>query len=335
MRKTTEIFMLSLFLNQKSSLHTATKRTSWVVCAAFSFLSSACKTHDSDAPFAATYSVSVAPAANGWESISDSSTGPLVLEEVSGGVPARDFPGCFWALEDGGNPAALYLIDFATGALRATLNLTGATNTDWEDLASDGTFLYLADIGDNQAERGFVRIYRLPEPTSAQLNVTPGDTLNWTPSELQMRRFVYPDGPRDAESLVAVPFSDDILVITKRDPEARVYSYSRTSAAAGEETLLFRGTLPHFYSTGAAAWTSADQDSAWLALRTYTGASVWTLKPGKDWTKAILKTPRALPYPRREPQGESIFFWPNGDWTPLSEKAQGVSTPPYRFKRKG
>jgi hypothetical protein len=138
----------------------------------------------------------------------------LSLEEVSGGVPARDFPGSFWALEDGGNPAALYLVDFATGGIRAALNLPGATNTDWEDLASDGTFLYLADIGDNQAERGSVRIYRIPEPTSAQLSFTPGDTLNWTPSELQMRRFVYPDGPRDAESLVAVPFSDDVLVIT-------------------------------------------------------------------------------------------------------------------------
>lgn len=320
--------------NPKNALSTTGKLTVWVRTATLVALLSACKTHDSDAPFAATYSVAAAPAATGWESTPDSSTGPLVLEEVSGGVPARDFPGCFWALEDGGNPAALYLIDFATGALRATLNLSGATNTDWEDLASDGTYLYLADIGDNQAERESVCIYRLPEPTSAQLSFTPGDTLIWSPSELQMRRFVYPDGPRDAESLVAVPFSDDILVITKRDPEARVYSYSRSSDAAGEETLQFRGTLPHFYSTGAASWTSAEQDSAWLALRTYTGASVWTLKPGKDWTKSVLKTPRALPYPRREPQGESIFFWPNGDWTPLSEKALGLSTPPYRFMRK-
>jgi hypothetical protein len=321
-------------LNPKSTPHTAAKRTVWVGSAALAVLFSACKTQEPDAPFAATYSLSAAPSATGWESTPDSSAAPLALKEVSGGVPARDFPSCFWALEDGGNPAALYLVDFATGAVRAALNLPGANNTDWEDLASDGTFLYLADIGDNQAERGSVRIYRLPEPTSAQLSFTPGDTLNWTPSELQMRRFEYPDGPRDAESLVAVPFSDDVLIITKRDPEARVYSYSRSSAAAGEETLLFRGTLPHFYSTGAASWTSAGQDSAWLALRTYTGASVWTLKPGKDWTKSVLKTPRALPYPRREPQGETVFFWPNGDWTPLSEKAQGVSTPPYRFKRK-
>lgn len=293
----------------------------------------ACKSPSSEEPFDALYSLAASTAATGWGANPDSSATPLNLIEVSGGVPARDFPGCFWALQDGGNPAALHLVDFASGATRVTLLLEDLENNDWEDLGSDGTHLFLADIGDNKAERSSIRVHQILEPSSAELMFSTGDTLLWTPQDLHTRDLVYPDGPRDAESLVVVPFSDDVLIITKRDSPARIYSFPKNTAQTGEESLVFRGTLPHFYSTGAGAWTAPNQDSAWIGLRTYTGASVWTIKPGKSWMQALQKAPRSLPYPRREPQGETIFFWPNGDWTPLSEKAQGVVTPPYRFKR--
>ena len=297
-------------------------------------VSASCQTTHEEEPFAALYSISMTTPASGWHTSPDSSALPLTLKEVSGAVAAKDFPGCYWAIEDGGNPAALHLIDFSSGVRRVTLNIEGAENTDWEDLTSDGTHLYLGDIGDNKAERNSIQVYRIPEPTAADCPFNEGDTLLWTPGSLQIRLFAFPDGPRDAESLVALPFSDEILVITKRDPEARVYSFERSSPVLPRESLVYRGSLPHFYSTGAGVWVAPSGDSAWLALRTYNEATFWTLKPGKSWTKSLQNPPKKLPYFRREPQGESVFFWPNGDWSSLSEEVQGIQTPPYRYRRK-
>jgi hypothetical protein len=297
-------------------------------------LAASCQTTHQEEPFATLYSISMTIPASGWHSQPDSSALPLSLKEVSGAVAARDFPGCYWAIEDGGNPAALHLIDFSSGVRRLTLNIEGAENKDWEDLTSDGTHLYVGDLGDNEAERNAIQIYRIPEPKADDLLFTTGDTLEWTPNNIQIRSLEYPDGPRDAESLVALPFSDEILIITKRDPEARVYSYSKSPAPTSNESLVFRGSLPHFYSTGAGVWVAPSGDSAWLALRTYSEATFWTLKPGKSWTKSLQNPPKKLPYFRREPQGESVFFWPNGDWSSLSEEVQGIATPPYRYRRK-
>jgi len=298
------------------------------------FVVASCQTTHSEEPFAALYSISMTTPASGWHTQPDSSALPLMLKEVSGAVAASHFPGCYWAIEDGGNPAALHLIDFSSGVRRVTLNIEGAENKDWEDLTSDGTYLYVGDLGDNEADRNAIQIYRIPEPKADNLLFTTGDTLEWTPNNMQIRSLEYPDGPRDAESLVALPFSDEILIITKRDPEARVYSYSKSHAPAPNESLAFRGSLPHFYSTGAGVWVAPSGDSAWLALRTYNEATFWTLKPGKSWTKSLQNPPKKLPYFRREPQGESVFFWPNGDWSSLSEEVQGIQTPPYRYRRK-
>lgn len=293
-----------------------------------------CKNQSADDPFASIYTPSSLEAATGWHSPPDSSALALPMKEVSGAVAAKDFPGSYWAIEDGGNAAALHLIDFSSGVRRVTLHIEGTENKDWEDLTSDGTSLFLGDIGDNKAERNAIHVYRIPEPRSADLLFSNGDTLNWTPDTIQVRSFVYPDGPRDAESLVALPFSDEVLVITKRDPEAWVYSYSKSHVPTTNETLAFRGTLSHFYSTGAGVWVAPSGDSAWLALRTYNEVAFWTLKPGKSWTKSLQNPPKKLPYFRREPQGESVFFWPNGDWSTLSEEFQGLWTPPYRYRRK-
>ncbi len=62
------------------------------------------------------------------------------LGEVSGIVASRRHPGIFWVHNDGDNAAELYAID-GEGQLRATLQVAGVRNVDWEDLAafeSDG-----------------------------------------------------------------------------------------------------------------------------------------------------------------------------------------------------
>ena len=83
---------------------------------------------------------------------------PPTLNECSG---LAYFNGQLWAHNDGGNEAALYQLDTLTGAVLRQVNINGATNTDWEDIAQSATHLFIGDIGNNLGNRTNLRVYRI------------------------------------------------------------------------------------------------------------------------------------------------------------------------------
>lgn len=83
-----------------------------------------------------------------------------LLPETSGLQMAGNF---LWSFNDGGNRAAIYRIDTASNAVLQTVNLGGATNVDWEDIAFDGTYFYVGDFGNNATGiRKDLKIYKFP-----------------------------------------------------------------------------------------------------------------------------------------------------------------------------
>ena len=69
--------------------------------------------------------------------------------------------GKFYTHNDSGNSNLLYEINASTGEVIRTIIVNGAANVDWEDLASDATYLYIADIGNNLGAREDLRIYKI------------------------------------------------------------------------------------------------------------------------------------------------------------------------------
>jgi hypothetical protein len=88
-------------------------------------------------------------------------TDPLatVLDESSGLQWAG---GSLWSFNDGGNAAVLFRMDTASAKILQTVTLEGATNVDWEDIAFDGTHLYIGDFGNNTGNRKDLKICRFP-----------------------------------------------------------------------------------------------------------------------------------------------------------------------------
>ena len=125
-------------------------------------------------------------------------TGPLVqvpgLSEASGLAISRQAPGRLWTHNDSGEPAVVALD--ARGSVTGRVRLIGASVEDWEAIAvgpcGTGSCLHIGDIGDNQARRKRITIYRLPEP----------DATNGSASVADVFHAVYPDGPHDAEALL-------------------------------------------------------------------------------------------------------------------------------------
>ena len=100
-----------------------------------------------------------------------------------------------WTFNDGGGAAAIYRIDTLSNSIFQTVNLSGATNVDWEDIAFDGTSFYVGDFGNNSnGARTDLKIYKFP------FNVIPIDyvsnpTVNITAAQIEVINFSYSDQP--------------------------------------------------------------------------------------------------------------------------------------------
>lgn len=66
----------------------------------------------------------------------------------------------YWTLNDSGDRAQLYALN-AQGKLIKTVKVQGASNKDWESLAQDDQYLYIADCGNNSGKRKQLTIYKV------------------------------------------------------------------------------------------------------------------------------------------------------------------------------
>jgi hypothetical protein len=254
------------------------------------------------------------------------------LTEASGLAASARHDGVFWTHNDSGDSARIFAID-ALGALVAVVALDGAAAVDLEDLAlgpgPDGApWIFVGDIGDNRALRDEIVVYGVPEPEA--LGSTPESPLRLS---AEAWRFTYPDGPRDAESLIVEP--DGALVILTKAPDGvtGVYRASAPHTAGALRTLDRVGqvVIGEEPIGGDRMLTAADlsTDGRLLALRTYLNLWVWTLAIGEPVEDALARPPcRALGPP--EPQGEAVAIDARSAtlWT-LSE---GRGQPLYRMR---
>jgi hypothetical protein len=105
--------------------------------------------------------------------------GSKALTETSGVAASRDNPGVLWAHNDSGDTARVFAMT-TSGQHLGWFTLGGAAAIDWEDMPigpgpqAGRSYLYLADIGDNNHARPSIVVYRVPEP-SVNVQQPPGD----------------------------------------------------------------------------------------------------------------------------------------------------------------
>lgn len=248
------------------------------------------------------------------------------IDEASGIADSRTIPGALWVEQDGGSPAELALLGY-DGHIRGKLAIPNATNRDWEDMTigpgpqANVNYLYIGEIGDNNAQYGQYTIYRLPEPKNLTDAAGPVDKIN----------FKYPDGARDAETLLCDPQTKDLYIVSKRETKVHLYRLAYPQSTTDLMTAELLGELPYTYVTGGAFSPSGSE----VVIRTYTNIFYWSRKSGQSVADAMqLTASRDLPY-RLEPQGEAICFdRDNKGYFTLSEKANGVNPTLNYYLRK-
>lgn len=221
------------------------------------------------------------------------------LDELSGVAASRRRPGVLWVANDSGAEARVYAI--ATGGrLLQTVAVSAAAAVDWEDLAlgpgpeRGASYLYAADIGDNDTRRATVDVYRFREPGAGAREAVA--------TRLGLR---YPDGPHNAEALLVDPATGRLVVVTKRLGTAAVYAAPRRLAAGGVVTLRRVGSVSALLGPVTGGAVSAGGDV--VALRTVLGVALWRRSAGTAvW--AAFGSRVCTGAVRGESQGEAVTF---------------------------
>ena len=169
------------------------------------------------------------------------------VKESSGIAASRTVPGVYWTHNDSGDGPFIYAFD-TRGNSRGVWRVTGATATDWEDIAAGPgpkpgvSYLYIGDIGDNQSKRPEIVVYRVPEPdlkTGARAKSKATST-----AQAETFRFRYPDGSHDAEALLVHPHTGNLYIVTKiLFGNPGIYEAKAPLTAGGTSTLNLIGTL--------------------------------------------------------------------------------------------
>ncbi|MDY0150817.1 MAG: hypothetical protein RBS43_00935 [Candidatus Cloacimonas sp.] len=250
-----------------------------------------------------------------------------VVDEASGIACSKINAGIVWTHNDSGGKPVAYALN-NKGMLVASLELQGVKNRDWEDIAlavapvNGKTYLYLADIGDNNARYKSVFVYRVEEP---QLKAN--DSL-LVSNHVETIEIQYEDGARDAEALFVEPTSQDIYIISKREEQVGLYRVAHPYSSSGINIAKRISKLPLTWVTAA----DISPNGKYLLVKTYTG--VWRYKIRRTQKSEITlnKHPKALPY-RLEPQGEGLCFDAKGKgYYTLSEAGESGTQVLYYYR---
>lgn len=221
------------------------------------------------------------------------------ITESSGLAASNQFPGTYYTHNDSGDTARFFRFD-ASGKVLTENKLVGASAVDWEAMATaklrGKNYVFLGDIGDNAGKRKFIVVYRCEESTREEIK------------DFDRYEITYPDGPRDAETLMVHPKSGDIWIVSKvASGKSRVYWLAAPNKS-GSYVMKFIGEVrvgdPIPFGERATDG-SISHDGKWVAIRTYT--CITEFKVDGDFSKWFQTSGKRIAAPLMA-QGESVAY---------------------------
>src|SRR5665213_3047351 len=257
--------------------------------------------------------------------------GSREMTEISGIAASGINPDLYYIHNDSGDLSRFFSIT-PDGSLKSIIYFKGGSPgefgvLDCEDIAvgpgpvKGKSYVYMGDIGDNDAVRKYVAVYRIEEKTA------------WAKDSLAKAsaaaiHFIYPDGPKDAETLMIDPIGRLIYIVSKRQDSVTVYT-SPLDYKPNETRVLTKRCRLFFPGYRLFKWITAgdiSKDGKQILIKSYTKVFYWKRQGDEPVWKTLQKPPRILPY-IQEKQGEAIGFTPDskGYYT----TSEGVYSPIY------
>jgi hypothetical protein len=252
----------------------------------------------------------------------------MKLKETSGLEASVKNPNMLWAHNDSGNDAEIFLLN-ENLEIKLTVMMVGIKNRDWEDITvgpgpdSSKTYVYVGDIGDNDAVYLYKHIYRFEEPafeTGNHISVSNFDTIT----------FKLEGTIKDTESLFIDAKSKNLYVVSKR--EEPVFLYELKSPFNSGDTLTASKILSMPFKEIVAADCSHKNGD--ILMKNYTNIYYWENRNHEDVITLLKNNPLEISY-EQELQGEAIA-WATDDsgFYTLSEKRKKEPSYLYFYSRK-
>ncbi|HRP57094.1 hypothetical protein [Agriterribacter sp.] len=241
-----------------------------------------------------------------------------INNETSGLAASSVNKGMLYIHNDSGDTSRFFLIS-ADGTLKAIYTfkanpLIKHGVADCEDMAvSTGpkgeSYVYIGDIGDNNAKRKHIIIYRVKEPKLKHS----ADAFSGT-VKVDALYLKYPDGPRDAETLMVDPVEKLFYIVSKREDSVSVYTAPLLFKRNDTVMLVKKATL-FFEGGNNGKWISGgniSKDGSRVLLKNYLNVFYWKRKDKEPLWQLLKMVPRKMPY-KVEQQGEAIDFAAEGN----------------------
>ena len=256
------------------------------------------------------------------------------MGETSGIAASSINPDIYYVHNDSGDTSRFFAIT-PNGKLKTTIYFNGNEHEtlgvhDCEDIAvgpgpvRGKSYVYIGDIGDNNNWRPFITIYRIPEKKSwAKDSLT-----NVTATAINLK---YPDGAKDAETLMVDPTEKLFYIVSKRGDTVSVYTAPLKSAARDTLILTKRAKL-FFPGFSPFKWITAgdiSKDGQQILLKSYEKVYYWRRQPNEHLWETMVRKPEELRY-KAEKQGEAIGFTPDGKG--YYTTSEGVFAPIYYYQ---
>ena len=241
------------------------------------------------------------------------------LVENSVAITSVSQPGIIFGFNDSGHEPRIFAFD-SSGRGRGVWSIVGARNRDSEAAAlgmcrHGGTWcVYIGDVGDNEARRPYVTVYRVVEPvvrdSSRVAALQVEDTLN----------IRYSDHPHDVEAMY-VGIDGSIFLITKRrllDEQRRprralIYrvpvSYWDSSGTVVASLVDSLPIVPGERQGGQISDAALSPDGKLLAVRTYDDVYLFAVDSVTQLPKPTQATVPCTIRALKERQGEGIAWW--------------------------
>lgn len=170
---------------------------------------------------------------------------PQLLAETSGLIY---YNGGLWTHNDSGGLPEIYKIDTITGEIVQTIGLSGAANTDWEDIAQDDSFIYIGDFGNNAGNRSDLRIYcvaknQIPAKVDTSISAL---LIQFTYSDQSNFEEAFNNNNYDCEAMICA--GDSLYLFSKRwiDHKSMMYvlpKFPGTFVAQVRDSLAADGLI--------------------------------------------------------------------------------------------
>ena len=175
------------------------------------------------------------------------------LKETSGLAYHNGF---IWSHNDSGAGPYLYKTDHRSGKVIKQVKIDDVKSKDWEDMAIDDQYIYVADFGNNDLKRKKLRIIKIALDSLAGENsvVRPEKEIEFKYPPKQGKK---KNARHDAEALIA--HKDKLYIITKERSNYRSKVYSLNKEEKEQEAKYIGELDANGLITGGCTNTAKDE----------------------------------------------------------------------------